>query len=124
VNVSELDGARLDYWVAKALDIPCKMIRPRDRINGIVARETFCATLTQGSKEWYQPFHPSSAWAIGGPILFERGIGTRQWVGSRTTDGESWLAECLGAWAIGRDQLIAGMRALVTFKFGPEVEAV
>jgi hypothetical protein len=121
MKASELDGAQLDYWVAKALDIPCKLIRPRDKINGVVARTTFCATLTAGSKDWYQPFFPSSAWAIGGPILCERGIGTRQWVGNRTTAAEPWCAELAAAWAVGRDQLVAGMRALVVFKFGEDV---
>lgn len=121
MKISELDGPRLDYWVAKALDIPCKMVGPSDRVDGIIARETLCATLAPGSKDWYEPFHPSSAWAIGGPILCEHGIATRQWVGKRTTADEPWFAELFTAWAVGRDQLVAGMRALVASKFGEDV---
>lgn len=108
MKVSELSGAKLDYWVARA--------------NGNDSRD---ADLILNSG-----YRPSSNWAHGG-VLIER---ERLVVGP--TDGGEWIAYADNAtilntgsdtitgsntYGAGPTPLIAAMRAYVTHKFGRDV---
>ncbi|WP_198087895.1 phage protein NinX family protein [Variovorax sp. E3] len=101
MNTSELTGAQLDQWVAKAV-----------------------------GREAEPDYSPSSDWTQGGPILEREGIH----VAPLPAKGGAWCAISIGrlqdratsgrgTWVEGPSLLVAGMRALVTAKFGPTVNA-
>jgi hypothetical protein len=127
MKVAELEGPLLDYWVAKALGIPCKMVKPGEKLGGLKSTWEFCATLTEGSEDWYQPFYPSTVWAIGGPIIESLRISlepvivdlwsAEKWTGEVGTREDKFAVGC------GSTILIAAMRCCVESKFGPEVTA-
>ena len=105
MKTSELEGAELDYWVAKAVD------RLDPRINN-------GKCITQGG--W--GFYPSINWGFGGPLIGEYEIsldrpahGNGDWNAIiRHCGGESWQE-------MGPTPLIAAMRCLVASKFGESV---
>lgn len=102
-KVAELEGAELDYWVAKAAGIHA---------------ETRFIQLSYG-----YDFSPSTDWRVGGPIIAREGIAIAQF-------GSEYKAACVngdGYFASvdfrhsGPTPLIAAMRAYVASKFGGEV---
>lgn len=115
MQVQDLAGATLDYWVAMAEDL----VAPRiDTSRCMVIREPGGVPT---------PFAPSSSWADGGPIVerlpfaaFERDGGRGAWhavlhravpaAGERCTFNQS-----------GSTLLIAAMRTLVASTFGDDV---
>jgi hypothetical protein len=109
MKVSELAGAQLDCWVAKALGIPMILEEGRMLLN----------TFDENHRS--SPTRYSSDWAQGGPII------ERELAGVYKTQG---YAQHLGAWTAltfaefehrGPTPLIAAMRAYVGSKFGAEV---
>jgi hypothetical protein len=119
MRVAELSGPLLDMWVANALKIKAKMVMPGDPINGVIAREMFCATLTAGHTDWYQPFHPSTSWFEGGPIMEDAPINfTRK---SERRGGGVFASYAATDGFYGETMLIAAMRAVVAATFGAEV---
>ena len=116
MKVSELSGALLDYWVAKAEGIPTAWISRKEGeepvcILGPVAMDRF---------EW----SPSTSWAQGGPIIEREGIditvAMESVTGEKTilfwsADRDDWDGAC------GETPLTAAMRAYVQSKFGAEV---
>jgi len=110
VKVSELQGAMLDYWVAKAEVVS---IERRGRKQNL---------YTQQGVVW----RPSSDWSQGGPII-ERNAGTFGIAGNDQDFNQvSYWAEMgrtiTRCRMVGPTHLIAAMRAYVASKFGEEVE--
>lgn len=99
MKVSDLEGEKLDYWVAKA--------------EGIVQ--------TMGDREvWASPFNPSVDWLHGGPIIQKHGINLSAYpLGGGVT---GWCATHAGFFKTGNTTLLAAMRCFVSMKFGEEVE--
>lgn len=117
MKVSELEGALLDYWVAKAEG---KDVCPRSHNSSFLHPE-YCFTHKKGICESY-----STEWAVGGPILELNRIEThynptaKTWVarlseGNRGFKGNKFTDGAL---------LIAAMRCYVVSKFGDEVPDV
>lgn len=107
MKTSELTGALLDYWVARAAGV-------------IPARAG--ALLVDG-----KPYFPSTNWAHGGPIIEHARIELRHF-------NDGWCAQILNKpYFYGTDYstvgtggrintpLIAAMRCYVASKFGDEV---
>jgi hypothetical protein len=119
MKASELEGAKLDYWVAKTLG---------DRLARIVGAEEHERCETRFGEQWpWSRFMPSRAWMDGGPIIEREGI---EWEQQSSTDGmtSGWLASVEPKsgkpnppWQWGETQLIAAMRAYVAAKYGDEV---
>ena len=113
MKVSELEGAELDYWVAKALGLPVEMLTPGE---AKIPREP------RPGGHWYEF---SSKWEQGGPII------ERECIELECGDaivGHTWyaniaiIADCDQPSAIGPTPLIAAMRCFVASKFGDTVE--
>src|SRR6202051_1315611 len=119
MKVAELSGPLLDMWVANALLIKAKVVMPGDEINGMVARNMFCATLTPGYEDWYQPFHPSTSWFDGGPIMEDSPINFTH--KSERRGGGVFASYGATDGFHGETMLIAAMRAIVAAKFGADV---
>ncbi|WP_406867192.1 phage protein NinX family protein [Paraburkholderia fungorum] len=107
MKVSELEGALLDYWVAKAEGLSARFCSDRSYV--IVDKTPYC---------------PSTSWTIGGPIL-ERSLISVLYgpVDSIDVPGY-WTGFIRPSDDIGFDAstpLVAGMRARVASWFGEEV---
>lgn len=134
MKVSELSGAKLDFWVADTLG---------DRIARVVGAEEHERCETRFAKQWpWGRFMPSRAWMDGGPVMEKAAIGWRNSPGPgigvgahkglSSVDGQPWEA-----WfcddgpeggnvvdqhvQVGRTMLEACMRAYVASKYGEEV---
>jgi hypothetical protein len=105
MKVSELEGGKLDYWVARAEGMD---------------HET--ATF-RTAQDKHRPFTPSSSWADGGPIIESEDyclprINTN--VGALHHGG--YASSTPGGFCFyGNTPLIASMRAYVATRFGEEV---
>lgn len=132
IKVSELNLPELDYWVAKAGELPienskayphCVVVRPKDHLTrqlGYIRRD---GKSFDGIQHAYSP---STDWSQGGPIIERERISTEYWV-TELTDrtGEPWQAyphidNPIYTW--GATSLIAAMRAYVASKFGETVD--
>ena len=110
MKVSELSGAKLDYWVARAFGIDVT----------IVGNE--CHEVDGGYL--MGEFSPSLEWSQGGLIIEREKItiepnpyGLDEWSACIELKGEepSWV------WHSGESALISAMRVYVASKFGLEV---
>lgn len=113
MKVSELEGAELDYWVAKALGKPRVTIRDHWSIF------TNVCIFSEGTRE-EDPWHPcrfSTDWSQGGPII-ERARINIEYCGGF----QEWLASKNVIDLYGPTPLIAAMRCFVASKFGEEVK--
>jgi hypothetical protein len=116
MKVSDLNRAQLDYWVAKAAGIVC-------RINTTTKLCEIYVSGPPGEDEWIL-FMPSIDWSDGGPIIERERIGV-------IPAGEIWSAykiESTGSgismkrWRHFSDTpLEAAMRCYVTARFGDTV---
>lgn len=105
MKVSKLEGAELDYWVARASGMP-------DHKPG---------TWTD---QWGCIYSPSTEWRHGGPLIEQFMISIswhgpcapRSWSARTANTGRTEIVHSEGPTA-----LIAAMRALVIGKFGEEV---
>lgn len=112
IKTSELTGALLDYWVARAEGLEVRVMR------------SGCWTIINGRSG--HPFMPSASWAQGGPIIERERIKLmpvlptgKIWYGIMTRGAS--LAE-IQVWRDQAEQpLVAAMRAYVASKFGDEV---
>lgn len=123
MKVSELEGAELDAWVAKAhgmvsMEYPIAKGKPLTQFWGYDKREGVHA----GPRVAVAKFKPSTDWIWGGPILDDEKIGVHFSVGefwvARTGEGGDPDAYCVGR---GPTILVAAMRAYVASKYGEEV---
>lgn len=113
-RVFELEGAELDYWVARAIGHDAEIGQYTESGNPVCRIKDWNrpGTRVNGSR-----FEPSTDWAHGGPIIEYEAIGFHP-----ISDAE-WMAEehitcCRGR---GLTPLVAAMRALVASKFGQDV---
>lgn len=112
MKVSELEGAELDYWVAKAM--------------GLLLLGRGKRTLMGNDK-----FNPSESWEYGGPIIERENITIYSPKIGTDSFAPDWSANILGdltnkgivrqGEGYGPTPLIAAMRAYVASKFGDEV---
>lgn len=115
MKVIELEGAQLDFWVARAEGMSPKIIKGH----------CYCeaSEVANGGLGYYQP---SKDWSQAGPIIEREGITICE--SARDYSGQPWMA-CIGfsvwadehEWINGGTMLIAAMRAFVASKFGEEV---
>lgn len=118
MKVSELSGALLDYWVARALGY--------SSVQDLERRSGLCIVDGDGyqTKDW----SPSRDWTQGGPIIERErimivpagynGDPEHEWMAG---DEECWTKFRQPRWR-GPTPLVAAMRAFVSRKFGDEVE--
>jgi hypothetical protein len=133
--VRELEGAELDYWVARAQGVPsseveidrgafCRVYLPDEaRIDllGIVGE------FFPGEWDYYQP---GVWWHNGGPIIERERIAVmplRSDVWGASVFGDAYVFSIdegeSDVDATGPTPLVAAMRAFVASKFGEEVPA-
>jgi hypothetical protein len=120
MQVSELTGPLLDYWVAKAEGFQC----------AITHSEALQKTLIMALNAKGEPFYPSESWDHGGPIIEREEIH----IAKNWRDDSQWTAAhgviwfpTHEEWIDGPTPLIAAMRAYVASKFGdtvPDMPAV
>lgn len=115
MKVSELTGAQLDLWVARA----------DGRVLPFIHRDGRCwENLESQMREdgTFTPhaaiFEPSSDWRAGGPIIERERIELRSF-------GETWVGNLLRPHGVfscaSRTALVAAMRAFVASKYGETV---
>lgn len=123
MKTSELTGALLDYWVAKAIGLQPILIEGA-AVSLVGAACDIGFLGPNAEKAW----RPSVDWSQGGPLI-ER---ERIWLsdGEGTYEKYVWVASCpphvdfsngRGLVQEGPTPLIAAMRAYVASKFGKEV---
>lgn len=121
MRVSELTGAQLDYWVARAEGIPAEQLTIRR-----VQRSTDCHVVHQAPriKDWRanptRVLSYSADWAQGGPLIKKHSL-----VLDRLNIG-AWISAPYSTmpWMPGTTPLQAICRAVVRAAFGDEVEEV
>jgi len=111
VKVHEASDLVLDWMVAKCEGLKVSKLGPGNK---------YGVWLVEGDS-WYEkrsPYHPSTDWAQGGPIIEREGISWH--CGNKT----SWHAYAYGSAKniSGPTPLIAAMRCYVASKLGNEVE--
>lgn len=121
MKVSELTGAMLDYWVAKAEGCSLerylggyRMYKAGDLIGFIGPKRQ---TLL-----WH--YSPSTDWSQGGPIIDREGISLGETY-TPTSPRKATICNGPANEAIieqGKTNLIAAMRCYVASKFGDEVD--
>lgn len=123
-KVSELIGAELDYWVAKASGKAS--IRER-HFGGVlqIGKSGLEINTSTGYKSiWPWDYSPSTNWAQGGAIMEREGITVEAiWPVSGNLPINSWHAERNSVhFHFGTTPLIAAMRCYVDSVFGYEVD--
>lgn len=105
VKTSELQGAALDWAVAKCIYEPDDVVICEGRVFAYYVHTEGC-------------FNPSENWAQGGPIIEQEKIAL-----SYDTGRFGWVASFYDGDAVfGGTPLIAAMRCYVASKLGDEVE--
>lgn len=127
MKVSELSGALLDLWVAKAESVDAILSDPRP--NGTVGCITYYSRDDNGRMDG-RSYSPSQHWSDGGPII-ERNHITTVYYGTDGMTGAPWEAHVgsdihyidqrPGDEIGGPTALVAAMRAYVARKYGSEV---
>src|SRR5687768_4216386 len=117
MKISELEDAKLDYWVAKIMG------RSDGRDWGIVWNPEECL-IYDGEDEI--KYSPSTDWSQGGPIIERFGIDTvvqMESAGGIVAEEQRVWGACRDGWVEywGPTPLIAAMRCFVASKFGEEV---
>lgn len=124
-KVAELDGADLDYWVARAEGLPLEQVEDYVQFWNwrILHTDDHRGFRYIGKSGDYAP-HKN--WAQGGPII-EREKINAQWFYKRHEHDHRY--ETWSAWSMdgtteieGPTLLIAAMRVFVASRFGAEVE--
>lgn len=122
MKVSELDGAELDYWVARAEGLPLSSEWNARVGPGIL--------VGVGAGD-LNAFSPSTDWRDGGPIIEKAEIGVQYWYEDEDDPDDyiqTWLASIRnadlseGPQFAGQSPLVAAMRAYVASKFGTHVD--
>ena len=108
MKVSELQGALLDYWVARAEGHEVRL-----------SLDMTLAIIKHG--EHGLGFAPSGRWSEGGPIIERERIAFR--ITAQEIVADCMTGDCMGI-GTGPTHLIAAMRAFVASRFGDEVPDV
>jgi hypothetical protein len=120
MKVAELEGALLDYWVARAAGLP----NPRVDDGFCWIDEPACDGDPAGALD--AAFAPSTDWATAGPII-EREGGAFEYYGPLEEGDTPNISAHMGHDAMtrgsmhGPTHLVAAMRAYVASRFGEEV---
>ncbi|WP_206998868.1 phage protein NinX family protein [Trinickia mobilis] len=118
MRISELEGAWLDYWVARAAELP----KPRVDDGLCWVEEPPCDGDPESAVD--AAFAPSTDWNEGGPIIDREGIsivklddcwGAEKGAGNRIETARMNIGHT------GATALIAAMRCYVGVRFGDEV---
>jgi hypothetical protein len=133
MNVSELEGSLLDYWVAKAAGYTVRyypQIAEYEVGEGMYSHGHI-GMLSQPVLDSRRRFSPSNDWVTGGPIIECEGIAIVRfddgWYAfhPQNCDGYGGGYIDVNDWANGGIQghtpLIAAMRAYVASRFGDTV---
>lgn len=132
MKTSELEGAELDYWVAKAKGYKAALSKTHPEHGYAVYEDSISCWVyvpvdeeDEDIENCWTIFEPSWMWHEGGPIIEKEGINTKTHVienGIITSwkAGKEWPAKEL-KYLCGPTLLIAAMRAYVASKFGDEV---
>lgn len=132
--VSELEGAELDYWVAKSMNVfGDKIFIERHPWTGQKVAvvyygspdygSLFCGERGHGATSWC----PSTDWAQGGPLFDLHKIFVER--SNFVAEGEAFAfifskdGKDIAAQSFGVTRLQAAMRAYVASVFGEEVDA-
>ena len=118
MKVADLDGADLDYWVARAM-----------KLSGATIENDRCWIVVPGRDVDEPPrvelFSPSTTWAQCGPIMEKLCISTAFEPDSAADAPEGcWEAYVQPVTARifwGETPLVAGMRAAVNYRFGSDI---
>jgi hypothetical protein len=121
--IEKLEGAQLDYWVARVeghnpqIEEDCVWLYPEES----TMPTDYESISTLPGKTICVQFHPSREWHDGGPII------EREKIDIETIDESPefmWSANIMGtdSFSKGPTPLIAAMRAYVASHFGEEVE--
>lgn len=108
MQIKDLEGALLDYWVAQAEGVEVTWNHPGNRD----------AWIGHYQDREYVLFNPSTDWAQGGPIIEREEISLLPGPWSAQVFLEDGLRSFEGN---GLTPLIAAMRAYVASRFGHEV---
>lgn len=117
MKVSELTGALLDYWVARAEGWTIKPAAP-------YAGMLYATPERPDEWRWLDMFQLSTSWAQGGPIIYRERIRLLPsllddtWRASYSRIGTPVKYELA---CDGPAPLVAAMRAYVASKYGDEV---
>lgn len=121
MKVAELEGALLDYWVARAEgNLTLQSTGPDDAVV-----EHYGVGGEIDGRSPLASWAPSENWDTGGPIIEREGISVLRWE-IPDDDGMLWTARNLTATVHERGfaPLVAAMRAFVASRFGDEVPDV
>jgi hypothetical protein len=110
MKVSELSGAKLDFWVGKMEGKRVSL----ETIGGV----EYCLELS--GYRCRMGYSPSTDWARGGPIIEMRRVMVSP-VGDTLWYASIEVEKMAGEYAIGETPLIAAMRRYVASKYGDEV---
>lgn len=116
MKVAELEGAELDYWVARVLgyDAVLHEMWPVENRPTVVIHDP-----RPERKARLKVFRPTEDWLEGGQIIENKKIGL-------TPYGYEWSASLIKyeyRKHVAKTALVAAMRALVASEFGNEVES-
>lgn len=116
-RVAELEGAELDYWVARTEGIPHEAL---SFVGGNRPTNWEACSIDGDGM-----FRPSTKWEKGGLIIERERIALDPITRNRNHTAE-WQAQVWAPFAVqtGPTPLIAAMRALVASKFGDTVDEV
>jgi hypothetical protein len=121
MNVSDLTGAKLDQWVARA-EGKCYTTNPSEWGNALI-NDLGRLSIAKTSWDCARYFEPHKKWSDGGPIIERERIHIEFDVDEYSEPDSPWFAECGVFWDIGPTPLVAAMRAYVACRYGPEVPA-
>jgi hypothetical protein len=124
MKVSELEGAELDAWVAKAhgmvaMERPISKGKPLTKFWGYEMRDGVHA----GSRVAVATFKPSTDWSWGGPIIERERIRLHHRSAEIPWASQIFVNEnsVMPIYGYGDTPLVAAMRAYVASKYGEEV---
>jgi hypothetical protein len=123
MKISELTGAELDYWVAKAEGVEPHWQhegKPQAWVGVYFLRGEPIRSEHPASE--MEAYCPSSNWAHGGPIIEREGIAIFRDIYGWKASTDFDLRDLGEGMMTGPTPLIAAMRAYVASKFGEDVQ--
>lgn len=125
VRVSELEGAALDYWVARAEGHKPSFPDLEAEFPAVLLWEDYGCMLPHGEYGNEYEFSPSQDWNDAGPLFdkfalsFDPLLGGGIQATARMKDGQIILPVSMS----GNDYLVAACRAIIAATFGATVPA-
>ncbi|WVR18314.1 hypothetical protein y223_00034 [Bordetella phage PY223] len=118
MKTSELSGALLDYWVARA---------ELEEFKGCKLDRNVQSRIDEKLSHAGQPFRPSLNWAQGGPIIERERISVvidkddNEWQAAMNVCDQNMMGFGGNHYQYGPTPLVAAMRAYVASKYGDSV---